>query len=89
MSIFRNKYKPTVIRLNVNVTLLDDPEFWPDGVIRHPWMTNNQYRTGGANRSRRRSNQAVDRSRDRRATETEHVTYSDNNPFENLSGEVD
>ena len=93
VSIFRNKYKPTVIRLNVeddeNVTLLDDPEFWPDGVICRPWMTNNQYRTGGANRSRRRSNQAVDRSRDRRATETQHVTYSDYNPFENLSGEVD
>ena len=55
-SIFRNKYKPTVIRLNVeddkNVTLLDDPEIWPDGVTCRPWMTNNQYRTGGGNRSR-------------------------------------
>ena len=53
-------------------------------------MTNNHYRTGGGNRSRRRSNQAVDRSSDRRATETQHVTYSDYNSFEQkLSGEVD
>ena len=87
MSIFRNKYKPTVIRRNVkddeNVTLLDDPEYWQDGVICRPWMTNNQYRTGGGNRSRRRSNQAVVHSRDRGATETQHVTYSDYNLFEN------
>ena len=73
VSIFRNKYKPILIRLNVeddkNVTLLDDPKFWQDGVICRPWMTNNQYRTGGGNSSRRRSNQAVDHSRERRATQ--------------------
>jgi hypothetical protein len=44
VSVFKsNKYDAAVVRLNVeddmNVALLDDPLFWPEGVVCRPWVS--------------------------------------------------
>lgn len=87
------KYKPTVIRLNVedddNVNLLDDPHFWPDGVICRPWVSNFQHRTRGDNRWRRGPDRSVGPSHERPVTDTQYGAWSDYNPYDNLHSEVD
>ena len=47
VSRFRYRDKPVIIRLNVkddeNVRFLDDPYFWPNGVVCRPWVSQAKY----------------------------------------------
>lgn len=58
VTIFRNRLKPTVIRLNVedddNAHLVESEGFWPDGVVCRPWLTQTQYQSRFGNHSNQR-----------------------------------
>ncbi|MES9880149.1 MAG: hypothetical protein ABW185_04630 [Sedimenticola sp.] len=64
INIFRNRRNPGAVTIRLNVEsdsqcrLIEDPYFWPDGIICKPWVNNNRYRAGnnrGSYRSARGS----------------------------------
>lgn len=84
VSIFRNRNRKTDIRLNVDggkAHLLDDPQFWSDGAVCRPWLTQSRYRAclnnGQVNHNRTKW------SRDQRYRTMEN--WADLNPYNTLN----
>ena len=92
VSVFRSKrVDAAVVRVNIeddsNVSLIDDPLFWPKGVVCRPWVSRYKSKRYGGNRSR------GNKYNDARASEAKsEIVYFDsqseyivNNPFLRLS----
>ena len=91
MSIFRNKkFNSVVVRLNVednyDAERLDDPWFWPEGIVCKPWLSRNML----SNRSNRFNTQTDNRTYGNRKLHVDSSYSIENrNRFSALAHEID